>query len=511
MKKTYFSSKHVFAFMLLLAVFVYSCRKESTPKTVNTEQNPSKTLSVANAKAYLDSSLKTNSTTIKLSSTESNSIPAAFNGYLFWDKAKAFLNHKFEVVEVPVALDYRKINFYKLGGDTSIYLTDKSVAEAAFTRVLIYRDSSNKIVDKRIITYIPDKSYLTLNPNPSDNNWINSIDKGYSGYIEYRTWENVVYKVLRLVKGKVIASYNITLLRSNSTNLKTEGLKTNNISCGSASVPDMVTVCAAGSCDTHFNGTYSDVEVCADSGIDEYQSPFPIAWGDPGGAGGSGNNGPVTPTVSDADIANAIPVNDGKLPIDPMKFINCFTDGKTASQYKLTIYIAQPTPASNDWWSLDGYGEKFTSANGINFDVGHAFVGFQKINTDGTSVTQVMGFYPGAYNNTQPKGVIKDDGGHGYTVSYTVNVSASDFNSALNILSYENAHSDYALTNVNSSEFNCVDAALTWTLAGGISLPTSAPRGIFKNTPGDYGQALRKVSGVNTNSGYAPSSHGECN
>ncbi len=509
MKKTYFSSRHIFVFMLLLVVLIYGCRKELTQKTVNAEQNPSKTLSVANAKSYLDSALKINSVNIKLASSDSSSGTQTFTGYLFWDKAQSFLTKNFEVVEIPAALDYRKVNFYKLGGDTSNYITDKTVAEAAFTRVLIFRDSTRKVMDKRIITYIPDKSYLAKNVNPSAKNWINSIDKDYSGYIEYRTWKNMPYLVLRLINGKVKANYNLTP-QNNSTNLVTQGLKTNSFVCDEITVDVIRTGWYGGS--IVYQGVIGTESFVSCSEVPDGYSPEPTFDGG-GTSSGGGGGGTTSPTISDADIANATYVDDGKPPIDPTKYINCFTDGKTANEYKLTLYIDQPIHGQNDWWSLDGYGEKFISANGIKFDVGHAFVGFQKINTDNTSVTQVMGFYPNP-RSISADGVIKNDGGHPFDVSYTVTVSAAQFQAALSNVIYDNGFSMYTLSayQLNThSEYNCTDAAIQWMRNASVTMPASTNRGIFVNSPGDYGQALKNLNGANTTAGNAPISHGACN
>ncbi len=248
------------------------------------------------------------------------------------------------------------------------------------------------------------------------------------------------------------------------------------------------------------------------SEVPDGYSPEPTFDGG-GTSSGGGGGGTTSPTISDADIANATYVDDGKPPIDPTKYINCFTDGKTANEYKLTLYIDQPIHGQNDWWSLDGYGEKFISANGIKFDVGHAFVGFQKINTDNTSVTQVMGFYPNP-RSISADGVIKNDGGHPFDVSYTVTVSAAQFQAALSNVIYDNGFSMYTLSayQLNThSEYNCTDAAIQWMRNASVTMPASTNRGIFVNSPGDYGQALKNLNGANTTAGNAPISHGACN
>lgn len=136
---------------------------------------------------------------------------------------------------------------------------------------------------------------------------------------------------------------------------------------------------------------------------------------------------------------------------------------------------------------------------------------FQKINTDGTSVTQVMGFYPGS-SSVNTKGVIKDDSGHPYDVSFTATVSETKFTIALNDVVSASGIKNYILSTVNGGqEFNCTDAAIEWMTSAAVVLPQDASRGYFQNTPGDYGQALRNTSGSNKAGGNAPTGHGPCN
>lgn len=45
----------------------------------------------------------------------------------------------------------------------------------------------------------------------------------------------------------------------------------------------------------------------------------------------------------------------------------------------------------------------------------------------------------------------------------------------------------------------------------GIKIPLDNPRGLFINTPGDYGQALGKIDGaIKTKSKAAPNGKGPC-
>lgn len=233
---------------------------------------------------------------------------------------------------------------------------------------------------------------------------------------------------------------------------------------------------------------------------------------------------PVTVTITNSDIANSTPIDDGKPAIDPAAYVKCFTDGKIASGYRMTIYVQQPIPGKSDQYQLTfgaGFtnGEFYTTPGGTTLDVGHTFVGFEKDNTDGTKVTQVMGFYPthgsgvtgGSSAGLSSPAKIEDNSGHSYNVSYTVNVTASQFKSALQGV-VSSSTSKYTLSSIQSDpEHNCTDAALSWMGAAGIVLPTGNGRGPFVNDPGDFGQALSTVNGVSTTSGTAPQSHGACN
>jgi len=301
-------NKHLLILVAFFAVLIYACKKEHVFEN-GQATNAAIKFTVSNAKSYLDSALKTNSTTIKLSGTQGSSKPAAFDGHLFWDKAKAFSTNRFEVVEVPLALDYKETSFYKLGGDTSAYVTDKAVGEAAFARALIYRDSTQKIIDKRIITYIPDKSYLAKNPDPSANNWLNSMDKKFSGYIEYRNWGNEVNMVVRILAGKVVHVYNVSAAPNNdAAGVKTQGLKTNDLTCITYRVGSSVTACFGGYCSTTFKG-YEYHTICSspsdDDNFNHNRPPMPPADWQPvyseGGGGGGGGGGTSTITNNIVD------------------------------------------------------------------------------------------------------------------------------------------------------------------------------------------------------------------
>jgi len=362
-------NKHLLILVAFFAVLIYACKKEHVFEN-GQATNAAIKFTVSNAKSYLDSALKTNSTTIKLSGTQGSSNPAAFDGHLFWDKAKAFSTSRFEVVEVPLALDYKETSFYKLGGDTSAYVTDKAVAEAAFARALIYRDSTQKIIDKRIITYIPDKSYLAKNPDPSANNWLNSMDKKFSGYIEYRNWGNEVNMVVRILAGKVVHVYNVSAAPNNdAAGVKTQGLKTNDLTCITYRVGSSVTACFGGYCSTTFKG-YEYHTICSspsdDDNFNHNRPPMPPADWQPvyvlgGGGGSSGNTTPSYIITVDTSIKHNPKLNciNDKLAVNTVynDFIKKFKDNST---YNLLI---KAEPINSDDLGVTTYDGKLQNGN----------------------------------------------------------------------------------------------------------------------------------------------------
>jgi len=72
------------------------------------------------------------------------------------------------------------------------------------------------------------------------------------------------------------------------------------------------------------------------------------------------------------------------------------------------------------------------------------------------------------------------------------------------------ANADYILANSGLIEYNCTDAAISWMNAAGANFGNSSS-GIFRNTPGEFGQMLRTKQGGNLNSETGIVGKGACN
>ena len=159
------------------------------------------------------------------------------------------------------------------------------------------------------------------------------------------------------------------------------------------------------------------------------------------------------------------------------------------------------------------------TVNPLNFDGGHTFVTLTKTNSNGESITQVMGFYPVnslyAGSTLSVASMIVNDQNHKYNASYTINVNSSKFQNALN------QAINLSSNNYNLLSFNCTDFALGVFNAGGGNLnimpniytlfyfnqPTFTPISLYLKL-----KNLSNSGDSNANIGIsnAASSHGPC-
>ena len=168
---------------------------------------------------------------------------------------------------------------------------------------------------------------------------------------------------------------------------------------------------------------------------------------------------PIYPDYGDGSgdilIVN-IDIPEEKKPVDPQKMIDCFgTISSVGASYSISINANLPVDNNPD-----------ITVNG--FDGGHAFLILTKNNSNGESITQVMGFYPtitliAALTAPVPSVIVNDEA-HKFGASYTINVNANQFQSALNqIVSLSSNY--YSL-----STFNCTTFALNVLNSAGTSL-----------------------------------------
>jgi hypothetical protein len=551
-----FSRGNIAIAILFIACIINSCKRDSK----STSPMPS---DVDQAKTWYESSYPSSGSTNSSLGTQSTGGSRDLSKLIKpdWQHAASYVSNNKNVIEIPVDPAAKFISTVKIGNKA----LNKAYSRSSY---LLINDGKN--YHAYILTIIADSAYVNNDLSKLSHNTYRKQDADFSGLALYYS-----------PKGDYLGGYaykNGQMVTPTTTTQQTGGQKIQSVNNGNLKPNDMVVECtdwyqqgvilnADGSiyevttpweyigttCTSYQSGGSGGSTGTGSSGGSGSSLPSPppcppgttsgipttspciprpstvesIGTGKlkvdymplPGSSPCSVSTPPVPCPISNSDIANAVPVADGKPAINPSKYINCFTDGKTASGYKLTIYVTQPVPGANDQFTTatsllnPSAGEMMMLMGGEYLNVGHTFIGFEKDNTDGTSVKQVMGFYPGG-NGVDSKGVIKDDSGHPYNVSYTISATAAQFNAALSGVVNDNANSKYILSNIQpGTERNCTDAAITWINAGGAHFPypPSTTRGAFIEDPGDFGQALAGVSGAKTVAGTAPQGHGPCN
>ncbi len=199
-------------------------------------------------------------------------------------------------------------------------------------------------------------------------------------------------------------------------------------------------------------------------------------------------------------------------PIDVKKYLDCFGAVQEADA-TYTITIATDIP-------VDGDPSRFF--NWSNATPGHTYIELYK-NSNAGLIQQNIGFYPNtgwkSINDYFVPSKMVDNANHEYNARYTISVSNTQFQAALN------AVQTYSNYNYNIATFNCTDFALEiFNAAGGdLYIPKyqipGYPNGtIGSNTPqGLYTElnqmASEGVSGVEMPGvkGYGGTSHGPCN
>ncbi len=227
----------------------------------------------------------------------------------------------------------------------------------------------------------------------------------------------------------------------------------------------------------------------------------------PSGGGGGGST-PAGPVVT-IDQENA----ENKTPIDIKKFMNCFGSVPDAGA-NCVVTISTDIP-------MDGHPEQifdWTTGN-----PGHVYIELYKAGANGSLISQNVGFYPG-YGFSVLTGLdvpskMVDNAGHEYNARYSISVTPSQFQAAINAAQYLGAQSYNIATN------NCVDFALgVFNAAGGnLSIPgrqiPGFPNGTSgSNTPQGLYQKLDDMKAAGTNNidvigskAYGGNSHGPCN
>lgn len=222
---------------------------------------------------------------------------------------------------------------------------------------------------------------------------------------------------------------------------------------------------------------------------------------------GGGGSGTGSETTMQVDFESP----ESKDAINLKSYLNCFgTTFSASADYTMTISVDLP---------VDNDPSKFF--NWSDASPGHTFITLYE-NNGGNLVQQNFGFYPNSSWKTVvgPDNLVSkmvDDAGHEYQARYTVTLSATQFQQALQ------AAKNYSSNSYNVASFNCADYALAvFNSAGGsLAVPKfqipGFPSANGSNTPEGVYDAIQslEISGnpnaiANRQKQWTGDSHGAC-
>lgn len=262
-KSALMKKNHYFVFVFILFAAILSCRKEFSDST---EPNLT-SFTVQNAKDYLQSELKINSENIILKNPNAISKlnlsmgsdarqQVQATGLVHWNGAKVYEMEMYDVVEAPFLSQNNFISLYSFGLGDNFLPIDRQTQRAAqsYTSILIYESTQNNVKDLAFVTYIPDLEYLELYNFEIENSRLNNVQMNkFSGYLEYKNFDQEVLFVLRLDDGEVIKRHHIIANNNRLNHSKMsltasetgeEGLyQHTNSSCQTVCTPIYQTIC----------------------------------------------------------------------------------------------------------------------------------------------------------------------------------------------------------------------------------------------------------------------------
>jgi hypothetical protein len=137
-----------------------------------------------------------------------------------WDNAATGKTTVYDFVEVPLVYTNKISPSVNLSRGISAQAIDKSVFNASFDRLIIYKDVGGNI-DQRIVSFIPDKDYLDRHNGNVGHNKIDKLDNDFFGYLHYKDWNGSNLFMLRIENGKSVRHYSLD--NSNSQNNQQSG------------------------------------------------------------------------------------------------------------------------------------------------------------------------------------------------------------------------------------------------------------------------------------------------
>lgn len=214
------STTIVFIFILFLVFF--SCRKNLVDNTSDGSK-----LDIQSAISYYSELVKNDGEAVKVNSLNTlNSLTKPNKKYVLFKKAYESETDKAWFVELPLLYNKRTSSIIGKKTETDNLNSSLQLLNSSFDRLILYKNKQTLKIEQLIVTYIPNQLYLSNHHNDASRNKINHIERDFSGYIAYRTWDEKPLYILKIENGKSVKRLipkksSLTVSKVSSKSIKT--------------------------------------------------------------------------------------------------------------------------------------------------------------------------------------------------------------------------------------------------------------------------------------------------
>ena len=419
--------------------------------------------------------------------------------YPLWDKAQTFDAGAYQLVEVPAYYEKRYVMAIRTvaANDTSAKTALPTKEEMGnFDRLLIYKFNDGTMTEK-VVTYMPDASYMGRHKYDASQNRLWALDKDFSGYLVHRTLEGQPLVALKMKNGQIVASLDYAkaarLKKENEGNAKwVEKCTTKTEIIG------FIFDCIIVVIDYPGQG-YIQYEQCQTSPIIEITETCEMVWEedkldcvqtphDPGCpqlpiGGGTpptpcGGDNPPCPTTGNPPQPDGVIVPMAADPIlDISVYLGVFDYSKPV---KVIIRTSQPVPGTRDVF------------NGS--DLGHTFITFEQNRSFGL-VRRTIGAHPTEpLSLTMPASSVQlgNDQSYGSNVQLETTISGAKFAEVYREINYF-SQGNYEIRGTNA---HYLGYRVAYVAGFGVPETMGTLAGLPAWNAGDFGEDMKAAGGV---------------